>query len=41
MKWEYHFYSVGLERFERNIEAALNELGQQGSELVTSYQSAF
>ena len=40
MKWEYNFYSVGLERDEGNIEEALNKLGDQGWELVTSYATS-
>jgi hypothetical protein len=39
MKWEYYFYSIGSERDERNIKEALDELGEDGWELVTVYQS--
>jgi len=39
VKWEYYFYSVGMERDERNIKEALDELGEDGWELVTVYQS--
>jgi hypothetical protein len=38
MKWEYYFYSVGLERDTGNIQEALDDLGNEGWELVTCYQ---
>ena len=41
MKWEYHLYSVGLEQLDHDIDKSLNELGQQGWELVTAYKLAF
>jgi len=39
MQWEYRLYSTDPERTDDQIETALNDLGQDRWELVTSYLS--
>jgi hypothetical protein len=41
MKWEYRLFQAGLDREDRAIQEALNNLGPDEWELVAVYESGF
>ncbi len=36
-KWRYQFYLAGQNRDHKHVEDAMNDLGQQGWELIETY----
>ena len=41
MKWEYRLFPAGLDREDRVIQEALNNLGKDGWDLVAVYEAGF
>lgn len=41
MKWEYHPLPVGFDRFDQDIEEALNNRGKDGWELLSVHEADF